>query len=538
MISDNDQLARITLCPPQDGSSEHSKPCLERTCQEPNCGVAGIDRHTEKVLESCGDREISWRKWMRERIQRDGKADTSRMTLKEQSGTLNDMIREMKSEASLFALLLFVAKWQQCQFVKLNKNVPQNTAVVHMDFSENFGTFFQNEIQSAHWTKIHVTLHPIVAYYRCNADNCDDNRPVQEVIIVISQDLQHDHHVVQAFYEEAMRLLQQERGLHLEKMIEFTDGASSQYQSKGPFVYISFGESDFAVKRERNFFGSCHGKGPCDGAGGVVKTATRRAIVRGQAIISDANDMYMYCRENLTRPPDVDGKCNHSRRTFVVVNNINRNRPERAITTTLRGTRAFHSVKGISEGLVVVRNLSCFCESCASDDVNHGCEHQSHVSDWKVKRLNLHQVQVPRRVIDAVSNQRDLQDTPAVDAVVHLDNDEDGNANHAMVEDNIDNAAAAAAQNDLDNISRTSPMANVESLGVPIAGHFASETTTEVDMEDDIHSKTPDIAIDDIGREVVIDLMVYDQEESQQIDLGISCINGVLEVDRNYVNRK
>ena len=144
--------------------------------------------------------------------------------------------------------------------------------VVHMDFSENYSTFYQEEIGSAHWMKNLITIHPLVAFYRC--PTCDDDTSlVMDVLIFISDDNQHDHHAVQAFYALAIKFLKETRGISFDRVFEFTDGCASQYKLRGPMVDLSFGFKDFAIVRERICFGSCHGKGPCDTAGGVVKTA-------------------------------------------------------------------------------------------------------------------------------------------------------------------------------------------------------------------------------------------------------------------------
>lgn len=45
---------------------------------------------------------------------------------------------------------------------------------------------------------------------------------------------------------------------------------------------ISHSSSDHGIEMERSFFGSSHGKGPCDGVGGVVKAAATQAVLGKQ----------------------------------------------------------------------------------------------------------------------------------------------------------------------------------------------------------------------------------------------------------------
>ena len=74
---------------------------------------------------------------------------------------------------------------------------------------------------------------------------------------------------------------------------------------------------------ERNFFGSRHGKGPCDGMGAVVKQATRRAVERREVIVRNAQDMFDFCQNKLSTK-DATEKCSRKLRTFCFVSNINR----------------------------------------------------------------------------------------------------------------------------------------------------------------------------------------------------------------------
>ena len=60
----------------------------------------------------------------------------------------------------------------------------------------------------------------------------------------------------------------------------------------------------------------------------------------------------------------------HIRRSFFWIDrdNIRRNR-ERTVTT-LKGTRALHSVECVEQHTVLIRQMSCFCAACSSDGGN------------------------------------------------------------------------------------------------------------------------------------------------------------------------
>jgi len=74
---------------------------------------------------------------------------------------------------------------------------------------------------------------------------------------------------------------------------------------------------DFGFKIERGYNGSRHGKNRCDGEGGVIKSKASRAVRNNNAVISNAKDLYCYCKQHTENgSKNVDGTCNHNRRTI------------------------------------------------------------------------------------------------------------------------------------------------------------------------------------------------------------------------------
>ena len=57
----------------------------------------------------------------------------------------------------------------------------------HLDFSENYSTFYQQEISSAHWMKNLITVHPFVVFYKC-PDCGDGAKPVSDVLDFVTDD--------------------------------------------------------------------------------------------------------------------------------------------------------------------------------------------------------------------------------------------------------------------------------------------------------------------------------------------------------------
>lgn len=400
-VKHNSDLIAITACPKQDGEF-HPMQCIRRDCE--HCGVQKLDIYYEPLVNAMHNEAISWNYWTTVEYSPPGKKSSKRKTLLTNTTSITELINALKDDCKYLATHLLNACWQKNNFQELSKHVPANSVIMHLDFSENYSTFYQQEISSAHWMKNLVTVHPIVVFYNCS--ECGESAlPVMDVLVFLSDDTTHDHHAVQTFMQETVRFLKEDREVQFQSIYEFTDGCSSQYKSRGPLADISFGVTDFATRRERHFFGSCHGKGPCDGAGGVVKTAARMAVIRGEAIITDARTMYTHMKAKLNRTMKIQNMCNHSRRHFFLVDSINRDRPERILKTSVKGTRKLHSVRGITPGVVCTRNLGCVCSNCLFGD-DEACVNDAYVQAWNVELLNLQIPLVQRGPLGARRGQR------------------------------------------------------------------------------------------------------------------------------------
>ena len=82
--------------------------------------------------------------------------------------------------------------------------------------------FLPRRDTSAHWAKNVVTLHPIVALYKCP----EHNVPVREYLDFLSGDNIHDAAAVATFEKLAIEHLRQKRGLIIDRVVQFTDGAA------------------------------------------------------------------------------------------------------------------------------------------------------------------------------------------------------------------------------------------------------------------------------------------------------------------------
>ncbi|KAK7110403.1 hypothetical protein V1264_014286 [Littorina saxatilis] len=358
------ELSDLTLCCYTDEVGRWT--CIDREC--PNCGVEVL---TQSLAHLPMEKSLSWLRWQPYDVSSGQRIGN--ITVK---GTLGELIAELAAELQPFACHLAVAFWQYRQFRQLRDHLPPNQVLTLLDFAENYRCDFQHEVQAAHWSYNQATVLPTVNYYRCTCGEL-----VTECVVFISSDLQHDASAVHACTAQLLHHLREKRHLKVDRQFQFTDGAGSQFKSREPFTDLSCSADDFGVPIERSFFGTSHGKGPCDGVGGIVKSAVRRAVLSGKEIIRNAEEAFQYLKQNFAVDPDGDACC-HSRRVFLRLEDINRKRPDRRPNNPVPGTRSIHCVRPEEPNTILHRRLSCYCAECMLGDPCHTMRTLPH-GQWK-----------------------------------------------------------------------------------------------------------------------------------------------------------
>ena len=267
----------------------------------------------------------------------------------------------------------FFASWNFHQYLVCKGNLEKGQIVCVHDFAQNYLCLQQNEPQGLHWSHVQVTLHPSCISYRCPIEDC--NHLVLHEIVHVSDDIKHDAHLVKKFQIAYMNILQK-CGVDIRKIVEFTDQAPSQYKNKSAFRYLSQQQ----IATQRNFFGVCHGKGPCDACAGRVKSKLASLVKSGNCIITDAQSCFEALQNNMETPWPNKNECCH----YILTVNYTRKIPNRPNTKKWQGvkdTREYiHSICNTGKNLRVnVRNV-CLCEGCL-----HGksdCTYKDFVDNW------------------------------------------------------------------------------------------------------------------------------------------------------------
>ena len=215
--------------------------------------------------------------------------------------TIEDFCQILSDKLDKLTSHHFIAKHQSSALRNQKVALGATEVVVIGDFAENYSFVVQDAVQGWHRVNSHATLHPFVLCYRDEISN----EVKHYSLCVISNHMKHETNTVYAFQKEVLIKFIKQNLSRVTKVIYFTDGSGAQYKNFKNFQNMCLHEEDFGLCCEWNFFATSHGKGPCDGIGGVVKRhATRfskQLVKSGQDRLLTPYQLYEYAKENLEK---------------------------------------------------------------------------------------------------------------------------------------------------------------------------------------------------------------------------------------------
>ena len=186
----------------------------------------------------------------------------------------------------------FITQFQSSYLKSIKDNLDEKTAIVLLDYSENYSFIYQDAIQSVHWENVQTTVHPIAVYYKIN------NEMKVTSFCILSDYLTHNTSAVHSFIKILLDHIKI-NFVNINHIIYYSDGAASQYKNYKNMINLCMHNTDFNLTVEWHFFATSHGKSPCDGIGGTVKRLVDRSSKLDRILINNPNLMYQYCRDNI-----------------------------------------------------------------------------------------------------------------------------------------------------------------------------------------------------------------------------------------------
>ena len=252
----------------------------QQDCMMHLCTVCQ-SRCTAEYLEQFADDtsvHVKWYQW-----QRNSDGHTVKIVHED---SIEEALKQLESQLIGFKQHCFVKSKQASYFREAHEHPREDQAVVQVDFSENAAIVCQDEVQSAHWAHVQVSLYTVVAW------------TAQETVsyAVVSDYLSHDKYAVHHFNALIIQSLKEKMSGKLKVIDMFSDGAAQHFKQRYTFYGTTTYYTD--VRVNWHFFATSHGKGAVDGIGGSIKRAVGNAIKSRRFAVTTAQD-YATCARSL-----------------------------------------------------------------------------------------------------------------------------------------------------------------------------------------------------------------------------------------------
>lgn len=319
------------------------KSCMFRECE--TCNKQEIKFVEDGVPGN--DTVVFWHQWTTSKHDYEKKGESKSTNITEKSvkkGTLNELKTQFSYKVSTeLCRHVFIIRHQFRAYKSLKESLQQFEALLHIDFSENYGCKNASSIQTCHFgaSNQQATLHTGVLY-RYNGLTS---------FASVSASLRHDPPAIWAHIEPVLKTLH-ENYPEITTLHFFSDGPTTQYRNKKNFYLLStqiykLGYTDATW----NFFESGHGKGAPDAIGGALKRRADDMVNMGYDIPT-AQSLFKVMSES------------GSQIKLYYVDGANIEEMEKNCCKSLSavlGTMKLHQLYTGTELTVSSRILSCFC---------------------------------------------------------------------------------------------------------------------------------------------------------------------------------
>lgn len=264
------EVLRTLTCDKQESKEK----CLVGICKD-------CKKNSIVFLDFRPEEQIFYEQWKTKRVNLviKGKEKVCQKTIKDYiKCSKADLINVLQYSLKKFMTHERNVIHQYCTVDQIKKQLSHNEVLFHIDFSENYGCKYGEEIQSAHFggSKPQVTLHTVVTYHR--ALNC----VVPTSFCTLSDSMRHDPAAICAHLEpiiiEIRKVIPELESVHF-----LSDGPTTQYKNRKMFyLACTYLVDKLKVKNLCwHYSESGHGKGAPDGVGGCIKRTADDLVSKG-----------------------------------------------------------------------------------------------------------------------------------------------------------------------------------------------------------------------------------------------------------------
>ena len=172
-----------------------------------------------------------------------------------QSLPVSEFIQLLTNKLEDLAPHHYISHAQSTYLKNRKQEMNKQTALILMDFAENYSFHVQDKAQGYHCTYQNCTVHPVVCYY----ESANANDLLHLNLCFLSEELQHVSVMVYLIQSKTIEVL---KGLipNLKTVEYFSDGCAAQYKNRKSFYNLCKHKTDFGIDASWSFFATSHGK--------------------------------------------------------------------------------------------------------------------------------------------------------------------------------------------------------------------------------------------------------------------------------------
>lgn len=359
--------------------------CLERSCADCQHKDVHFNPYEKKD-------KVTYSRWVSKKVLVviKGKEKLCQKTLKETVASDKITVAQiLKVTIGQFMIHIRNIMQQQRTLRQMKCDLQKDSAILHMDFSENYNCKYATEVQSAHFggSKPQISLHTSVLYFVDETSN----QLITKSFCTLSENLRHDPVFICAHlkpvFKQIKLLVPKLKTMHF-----FSDGPTTQYRNKSMFLLIAKNLSiELGVENILWHFSEAgHGKGAPDGVGGCVKRIADRCVALGQDV-SDFQRLVFCLQENChsIEVVDVGDEDVQSIERIFEANQIK----------PFKGTMKVHQITWSNNEPNILHARRLSCGNCLPSEI---CTH------FELGQITVKQAAVNRSFEDDLDSENDL----------------------------------------------------------------------------------------------------------------------------------
>ena len=257
-------------------------------CKDHQLNHANFESSTESCDsesdEGSCEKTIKFQEWKR--------GDNGYMMKSQVILSLEDGLALWNNKIQRLKEHIFAKRQQQSKISHLKTSIKANEILLHVDYSENYKSKDQNEIQSAYFGQSTFSLFTACPYYRCQERNTIKTMPTTVTSEASDKSRMASMTCVSKVIEHVVSPQVPNK---IDTAYIVSDGCASQFRSKFVFKLLTLIFPEMNI--EWHYNEAHHGKGPMDGIGGAVKNTVFRKVLSGEAKIASPEEFAKYAKD-------------------------------------------------------------------------------------------------------------------------------------------------------------------------------------------------------------------------------------------------